>query len=141
MLEVYLDSCIIMYLVEGNYVLKSDLIKMLQPKGKPRPQLYYSDLARFECGVRRHGKILPIIAEQYQEFFASPGFSRISLTPSVFDLAADLRVRQKLRPIDALHLSAALMAGCDTILTNSERWREAAAGKIGIRVFSQKSEL
>ncbi len=56
----------------------------------------------------------------------------------VFDLATELRAQHGLKTPDALHLAAALRAGCDEFWTNDEHLAKAAAGRIGIVVFDDK---
>jgi predicted nucleic acid-binding protein len=54
---------------------------------------------------------------------------------SVFDRATDLRVTHRPKTPDALHLAAALSAGCAEFLTNDRQLLLAAAGN-AIRILT-----
>jgi len=55
--------------------------------------------------------------ERYFDAFACRS---IALDRSVFELATQLRVHHRVKTPDALHLAAAIRAGCDQFWTNDE---------------------
>jgi uncharacterized protein len=79
----------------------------------------FSDLVRLEClidPIRRGDE------EQRNVFEAQ--FQRmtyLSLSPAVFDLAAELRAQYRSKTPDALHAAAAIFHGCDEFWTNDRR--------------------
>jgi predicted nucleic acid-binding protein len=51
------------------------------------------------------------------------------------NLATDLRAQYRLKTPDALHLAAAITAGCDEFWTNEHRLEQAAAGRLTLVTF------
>jgi predicted nucleic acid-binding protein len=117
---IYLDSNIVIYLVEDmpDFTPRADaLVASLADGGH---QLAVSHLVRMEC---RTGAMLsgaPAILEDYDEFFADVQHQVLELTSAVFDLAAELRAQHGIAAMDALHLATALVAGCDAFATNDD---------------------
>ncbi len=85
----------------------------------PGAFLCISDLVRLEClvGVIRSGD--RALRAAYDERFRR--LTRLPLTASVYDAAAELRARANLKLPDALHAAAALVHGCDELWTNDSR--------------------
>jgi len=69
---------------------------------------------------------------RYERLFAD--MSVLPMTPSIFDRAAELRARYRIKTPDALHLAAALEHGCDEFWTHDDRVASAATG-IAVRAF------
>lgn len=111
MSSCYLDSCIIIYLIQGPEPLYKEVSQAFVPGEDPR-SIYVSDLTRLECRVwpKREGE--RELLEQYDDFFALPEVIIISIKREVFDLATDLRATHRLRTPDAIHLAAAIIGGC-----------------------------
>lgn len=123
---VYLDSCIVIYLVEGVEPWRSRIRSCFMPPNLSRISIGFSDLTRLETRLgpkRRHDWLT---LQRFDEFFAAPGFQRIELDTTVFDLATDLRATHHLKTADALHLAAAITAGCDEFWTNDTHLNKAA---------------
>lgn len=59
-----------------------------------------------------------------------PSYRFVPLNKAVFDLATELRAQHGLKTPDALHLAAAISAGCDEFWTNDLRLTQAAQGRI-----------
>jgi predicted nucleic acid-binding protein len=57
----------------------------------------------------------------FDGFFARPDVEHVALTAAVFDRAAQMRADPGFKTPDALHLAAAIEAGCDRLLTNDAR--------------------
>jgi PIN domain nuclease of toxin-antitoxin system len=51
MARVYLDSCVVIYLLQGSESLSQAVRDALQPVGDDPPILCVSDLTRLECRV------------------------------------------------------------------------------------------
>ena len=130
--RVYLDSCTVIYLVEQKKPWCLDIADRLMPKTGPLPLVHFSDLTRLECRVGPMLKSDLIALAEYDDFFAAPGFSLISLDQAVFDLATELRARHRLKTPDALHLAAAIHCGCDEIWTNDTRLSNAPEDRLRI---------
>ena len=84
MSRVYLDSCVVIYAVEGTTAQQE--------------RVHFHD-----------------------PFFLPPRFEVAPFNRSVFDLAAELRAKFKLKTPDALHVAAARASGCDEFWTNDRR--------------------
>ena len=61
-----------------------------------------------------------------EKFFLSSSVSLLSFSPSAAHLFADLRAREGVKPLDALHLAVAATAGVDLFLTNDRRLHRLA---------------
>jgi predicted nucleic acid-binding protein len=59
------------------------------------------------------------LQQEYKDILLnSGGFHLLPITSRIAEAAADLRARYNLRTPDALHIAAAIDAGCDAFLTN-----------------------
>lgn len=82
-------------------------------------QYCVSDLVRMEC---RTGALIAgdaRLLDRYERFFRS--VSALPMTPAVFDRAAELRAKHRLKTPDALHLATAIDHGCAELWTNDAR--------------------
>jgi predicted nucleic acid-binding protein len=81
-------------------------------------RLAVSDLVRMECQVGPlKANDLALLAS-YLAFFQSPDVSVLPVSPAVCDRAARIRAQYGFRPLDALHLAAAVEHGCNRFLSN-----------------------
>lgn len=136
MAKIYLDSCVVVYLIQGPEILSHSIRGALQTlEGEPL-QVAISDLTRLECRVWPIREGADELLSQFDQFFASQDLERIPLGTESFDLATELRARHGTKTPDALHLAAALLGGCTEFWTNDHRLRAATAGRIGLKVFS-----
>jgi uncharacterized protein len=98
----------------------------------PAEQLCFTDLVRMECRVGAlqlgDGQLL----DRYERFF--DGLTFVPMNRAVFDRAAELRARHRIKTPDALHLSAALEYRCEEFWTNDDRLASVAGG-ITVRAF------
>lgn len=124
---IYLDSCIVIYLVEGAARLRERIGAGLFSAAEGVAHVVVSDLTRLECrvGPLRIGDGERLAS--YERFFASRNVTTIPLTTDVVDRATELRARHGLRTPDALHVAAGICAGCDLFLTNDRRLRALGA--------------
>ncbi|MBA3632942.1 MAG: type II toxin-antitoxin system VapC family toxin [Acidobacteria bacterium] len=122
MSRIYLDACIIIYIVEKHLIYSSRIETLMN--ASPSADFCYSPLARLECLV------IPLrtkdfqLQKLYQAFFNA---QKILAMPSkVFDKAAKLRADfTGLKTPDALHL-AAVYHNCDEFWTNDNRLDKVA---------------
>lgn len=91
MARVYLDSCIVIYLIQGSDELNRAVTQALRPTKVEPPTAFVSDLTRLECRVWPIGKADDQLLHQYDEFFASEDLTTIPITTETFDLATELR--------------------------------------------------
>src|SRR5438046_2728080 len=86
-------------------------------------RLAISDLVRMECLVAplRAGDAARI--SDFTAFFAAPDVDVLGITSTVCDRAASIRAKYGFRPLDSLHLAAAVEHGCGLFLINDVQLR------------------
>lgn len=133
--SVYPDTCILIYLVEQVGQWAHAVRQRLQPANGALPSLVFTELTRLECRLHpiRSGNALQLAA--YDQLFSTPGYRFQALDRSVFDQATQLRMQHGLKTPDALHLAAAVQAGCGEFWTNDQRLARAAHGYLQIVTF------
>ena len=103
-MKVYLDSCIVIYLIEGNPENRAAAEAALQ--AHPPAATVVSDLVRLECRVGPLRKGDHVLLERFDNFFASTAV--MPLGSAVYDLAAELRAQHRIKTPDAIHAAAAI---------------------------------
>ncbi|GHT88741.1 hypothetical protein AGMMS49543_27300 [Betaproteobacteria bacterium] len=90
-------------------------------------RIVVSDLTRLECLVNplRHADTARL--KQFELFFGASDLTIVGCPGSVFSRATELRARHGLKTPDALHLAAAIEAGCEELWTNDTRLDTAAS--------------
>jgi predicted nucleic acid-binding protein len=126
---IYLDSCILIYRLEGTPGFRSSVVDAMRAE----PGVFcISDLVRLECLV---GPIRSGDADRKAAFEGQlRKLRRLALTKAVFDLAAELRAIHRLKTPDALHAACALVHGCRALWTNDDRLA-ALHGRLTVRVL------
>ena len=124
---VYLDTCIVIYAVEGQVPFPQRAQGHIAALEAAGDRFLISDLTRGECLVYPLGRGDAILLLSYQRFFLSRNLSTKSLTPSIHDRAARIRGSYRYAGgriyglADSLHLATAIEFGCDRFLTNDAR--------------------
>lgn len=114
---VFLDANSVIYLIEQppNLGPKATArVSALLARGE---RLAVSDLVRMECNV---GPLIAndtVLLAKYTTFFASPDADVLPVSAAVCDRAARIRAQYGFKPLDALHLAAAVEHGCTRFLT------------------------
>lgn len=121
---IYLDSCIVIYLVERHPIYEMLLRDKLAAVGQA--QLAVSPLVRIEVLVHPLRNQNTDLEQLYRLFLAEQ--ISLSMPEEVFDAALTLRVSNNLKTPDALHLATAQHHGCTQFWTNDERLARASAG-------------
>ncbi|MDQ3131807.1 MAG: type II toxin-antitoxin system VapC family toxin [Acidobacteriota bacterium] len=118
MSRIYLDACIIIYIVEKHLIYSSQIETLMN--ASPSAEFCYSPLARLECLVMPLRTKDLQLQKLYEAFFKA---QKILAIPSeVFDEAAKLRAGfTGLKTPDALHLAAAVYHNCNEFWTNDNR--------------------
>lgn len=115
---IYLDSCIIIYLIEKHPLYSSKIESLIN--SLPLSDFCYSPLSRLECLVMPFRTNDFGLKNLYESFFNSQ--TNCLMPPIVFDEAAKLRADfTSLKTPDALHLAAAVYHNCDEFWTNDDR--------------------
>ena len=114
---IYLDSCIVIYLVEKHPVFYTPLDRQFREHAAEGFAI--SPLVILEClvGPLKQGDVT--LQGRFERFFTT-----VTLLPcdeTIFREAARLRVRFGVKTPDALHLSVADRYGCTQFWTNDDR--------------------
>ena len=123
--QVYLDTCIVIYLLEEhpqfNNVIRHEL------KNAENRQFCISPLVELECLVVPLRTANTTLLQRYELFFQQQII--LDIKPSIYRSAAALRSRHQLKTPDALHLATADHYGCNEFWTNDDRLNKAATNK------------
>ncbi len=117
--SLYLDSNIIIYLVEGNAELGELVLAAFREIEANTITLYTSEITVTECLNGAHRAGLEELAQKYLELLSSEEF--IVLLPVDSDIcieAARIGAEHRLKTVDSIHLASATLAGCQALLTN-----------------------
>jgi predicted nucleic acid-binding protein len=122
--SLYLDSNILIYLIEGNVELSELVLAAFRQIEIHNVTLYTSEITVTEClnGAYREG--LEELAQKYLELLSSEEF--IILLPVDSDVcveAARVGAEYRLKTVDSIHLASATLAGCQALLTNDGSFR------------------
>ena len=131
----YLDSCVVIYLVEGLAPVSLAVNEAIRHQAADQGQIAISDLTRLECrvGPLRNGDLKTLAL--YDSFFESSDLVHLPIDPRVFDLATELRAKNRLKTPDALHLATALIFDCAEFWTNDRRLTAASKKRIRLRTL------
>jgi predicted nucleic acid-binding protein len=132
MRRVYFDACVAIYYVERSPEYFSRIEAALFAAAGEPVEPVVSDLTRLECRVFPLRAGDQSLLGRYDAFFGLGEVGRADIDRSVFDLATELRAAHNLKTPDALHLAAAIRAGCDEFWTNDRRLEQAAAGRLKV---------
>ena len=121
---VYLDACLLIYLVEEDPVFGDRVANALRARD-PR-QLAVSPLVRMEVLVKPIRIADLPLQRRYEQ--ALDALTLLDMPAEVYDAAAVLRARFGLRTPDALHLACAQHHGCQALWTNDGRLARASLG-------------
>ncbi len=131
-MKIYLDSCMLIYLLDGPEPFSQAVASAM--RGARGAAFCLSDLVRLECLVdpirRGDKKQRNVFDAQFQRM------TYLSLSPPVFDLAAELRAQHRIKTPDAIHAAAAILNGCDEFWTNDRRLA-ALEPRIALRVLPE----
>ena len=122
---LYLDTCIVIYLVEEHQVYCPVIETVL---ADTTADLCFSPLVELECLVLPLRQNHTLLLDKYRRFFAVN--KRLGIPHEVFLEAAALRARHGLRTPDALHTATASHHGCDILWTNDDRLSKVAGGMV-----------
>ncbi|MDA1205801.1 MAG: type II toxin-antitoxin system VapC family toxin [Cyanobacteria bacterium] len=122
-MRLYLDSCVLIYALDGDEQLRRHTLQRLE--GYADSDWVISDLVRMEClvGPLRTADQIRLLA--FRSFFSN--CSVVPLHSEVMERAAELRAATRLQTADAIHLAAALHWGCDALLTNDRAFQLSQA--------------
>lgn len=131
-MRIYLDSCIVIYAVEGEPEVVRTVRRHISDAG-PDARICVSELTRLECLVRPLREQDSDALERYDRFFSLDRIEIVDISADVFRLATELRATLGWKTPDALHVAAARTSGCAQFWTNDHKLAVANSG-IAVRV-------
>src|SRR6185312_13376200 len=114
---VFLDANPVIYLIEQPADLGPKATARVASLLANGERLEVSDLVRMERQVGPLKANDPALLIKYATFFASPDLDVLLVSPAVCDRAARSRAQHGFKPLDSLHLAAAVEHGCTLFLT------------------------
>jgi predicted nucleic acid-binding protein len=118
---VYLDSNIVIYLIEQPAQFGPRASARIAMLAAAADKIVVSDLTRLECRAKAVATGDQATLAQYDAFFGQAVEQVMPLTTAVVDRATIIRGQYRFKTPDALHLAAAVEAGCQVFLTNDAR--------------------
>ena len=114
---IYLDTCIVIYLIEKHPVYFSQLAGLISQQDANG--LAISSLVKLECLVKSLKSKDNVLLDSYHNFFAA--LSTLEISDAVFYEAAHIRADYELRTPDAIHVACAKHYDCTVFWTNDYR--------------------
>jgi predicted nucleic acid-binding protein len=118
---LYLDTNIVIYVVEGNPVFAPKALLRLAAAQSAGDSFMISDLTRMECLVGPLKTNNTAVQASFLAFFARSDVQVVAVTTAVCDRAARIRATHNFKPMDALQLAAAVEHGANVFLTADAR--------------------
>jgi uncharacterized protein len=118
---VFLDANIVIYFVEQIPIWGPKASARIATASTRGDDFAVSDLIRMECQVAPLASGDLALLADYAKFFGRPEVRVLPITAAVCDRAATIRARYRFKPLDALHLAAAVEGACGRFVTNDAR--------------------
>jgi predicted nucleic acid-binding protein len=133
-MRVYLDACVIIYLVEAQPPFHEKILSALDGMCREDDSaLLTSRLSLLECRVRAmRNKDTPLL-QRYADFFHPDQVYIHEIDAATIERATELRAQYAYRAPDAIHLATAIEANADVFLTGDLRL--AQCREIVVRVL------
>jgi predicted nucleic acid-binding protein len=114
---IYLDSNVVIRLVEGDTTTRTPLVARLAPALGVRGSLVTSRLTRLECRSKplRAGDLATLA--QFDVFCSGVELVLAEVSAAVVEQATELRARYNLKTPDALRCATAVEVGATVFLT------------------------
>jgi len=133
MLRVYLDANATIYFVEKVAPYYQGIRQRLtDAQGKPTVHCVINDLLLMEVRVKPLREQDQTTLASFDRYFAAFASQTAPMDKLLFELATQLRVSHGIKTPDALHLAAAIRAGCDQFWTNDTKLISAAESRIEV---------
>lgn len=126
--RIYLDTCVIVYLVEGDAELREAIRQRILADSSIE-RLCVSELGRMECRVRPMRDRDGVRLRALDDFFALESVEVLELGREGYELATRLQAELHLKTPDARHAATAIHHGCGQLWTN-----DAKLSRLGPRI-------
>ena len=125
---LYLDTCCIIYLLEGTEPFHTSVTqRLMKRRATTGATILTSRLARLECRTKPLRENDVSLLARYETFFTAQRFRLVDITSAVIERATELRAKYGFKTPDALHLATAILEHVDVVLTGDhalEKCRE-----------------
>jgi predicted nucleic acid-binding protein len=121
MSRIFLDTNFFIYLIEGTGPRAARAQYLLRAFSNRKDEILTSVMSLGEILVMPYRKGDFALAQQYRRIFHGKGITLLPFLESSAEAFARIRIDNKIKPPDAIHLATAGTAGCDLFLTNDER--------------------
>lgn len=117
-MTIFLDANSVIYFVEQPPGWGGKVTARISASRAAGETLAISDLVRMECivGPLKRNDLAQLA--DFASFFTAPDMAVLPITAAVCDRAARIRAQYGFKPLDCLHLAAAVEHGCTRFLTN-----------------------
>ncbi|MBP9888157.1 MAG: type II toxin-antitoxin system VapC family toxin [Leptospiraceae bacterium] len=115
-MKYYLDSCIVIYIVERITDYREQLIHLIPEDS----ELLVSDLTRMECRCKPIQTKNTQLLEEF-DFFFNESADTINLTTEVIDKATEIRAAYSFKTPDSIHLACSVIGKANFFVTNDKR--------------------
>lgn len=117
--RLYIDTAPFIYFTEKRAVYVDKMRAILNHVSTQQINIVTSAVTIPEILMKPLQANDEALVKRYQTmFYQTRGINVISVTPSVGNLAAQLRAKHNLKTPDALHIASAINSYCDAFLTN-----------------------
>jgi predicted nucleic acid-binding protein len=131
MRRVYIDACIVIYLIENSIPFSEKTRQFLARNLDAH--LCVSPLVRMEVILKPLRESATTLVADYEDFLAAQHW--LNIDDGTFNRALNLRAHHGLKTPDSIHLATALNHGCKEFWTNDDRLNKAA-GIMAVNIFS-----
>ena len=129
--NLYIETAPFIYFTEARAVYADKMRAIFAEVSGGRLQVLTSAVTIPETLMKPLQSNDTLLVNRYRTmFYHTKGIRVISVSPSVGNLAADLRARYNLRTPDALHVACAIDTSCDAFLTNDTGIRRVSEIRI-----------
>jgi uncharacterized protein len=118
---VFIDSSVVIYFVEQPAVWGSKASARMSALLAAGETFGVTDLVRMECRVGPIKLGNKPRLNDFAVFFAGPDLQVFPVTAALCDRASSVRAMYGFKPLDSLHLAAAVENHCGLFLTNDSR--------------------
>ena len=115
---VALDTNIVIYLVEANPIWTPIATAGLRKLRAAGDEIAFCDAGRLECLIKPFSSGNATDIATYQTFFNSSQVTMLPVESATWERAAQLGATYGFKPLDCVHLAAAIEKGCGLFLTN-----------------------
>jgi predicted nucleic acid-binding protein len=122
MSRIYWDTMLFVYLLEGHPVYKQRTEELLDRSYQRGDLLFTSYLSLGEIMVGAENSFGPSKAHEIREVIEEMGFAPLPFDSGAVIPFSHLRVKERLKIADSIHLACAASAGIDLFLTGDKRF-------------------